>query len=58
MTAKAKSLFIRASLLVMGLAGVAQAQTSSGDQTICPPFCNYLTPSMVDFVFPGLSTNC
>ena len=58
MTIRVKTLFVQAALLVLGLAGVAQAQTSGGGPQICPPFCNFLTPTFIDFVFPGLSTSC
>ena len=58
MTIKVKRLFVQALLLVLGLAGVAQAQTSGGGPQICPPFCDFLTPTFIDFVFPGLSTSC
>lgn len=58
MAIRVKRLIVQASLLVMGLAGVAQAQTSSGGPQICPPFCDFLTPTFIDFIFPGLSTRC
>ena len=45
-----------ASLLVMGLATTAQAQTTKGGPRICPPFDEFLSPTFLDFLYPGLST--
>ena len=47
---------ILASLLVMGLATTAQAQSTKGGPRICPPFDQFLSPTFLDFLFPGLST--
>lgn len=58
MAMKVKRMVVQTALLVLGLAGMAQAQTSGGGPQICPPFCDFLTPTFIDFVFPGLSTSC
>ena len=56
MSRKFTRLFIRASLLVLGLATTGYAQSTKGGPRICPPFEQFLTPTFLDFPFPGIST--
>jgi hypothetical protein len=56
MPGKLRRLVIKASLLVMGLATVAHAQSSGGGLQVCPPFKQFLTPTFLDFLLPGFST--
>jgi len=56
MSGKLRRLVIKVSLLVMGLAAVAHAQSSGGGLQVCPPFKQFLTPTFLDLLFPGIST--
>ena len=53
----AKRLLIQISLVVLGLAPLAFGQGQGGGPKICPLFDNYLTPTFLDFIYPGISTH-
>ncbi len=55
---KLKQRAFAAGLILLGLAPAAQAQSSFGSgPQICPLFDDFLTPTFLDFIYPGLSTH-
>lgn len=48
---------IKAALVVMGISSSAYAQSSPSGPQFCPPIEAFLTPTLLDLVFPGLSTD-
>jgi hypothetical protein len=52
----AKRLLIQTALVILGLAPLAFGQSGGGPK-ICPLFDDYLTPTFLDFIYPGISTH-